>query len=245
MQGHPSRCPGRAASGSFRQLRAARGADAGSRTELCGAARAPGASVSRARARIRAGCRSRSRGAPGPTSRISTATSSSTSSTAPARWRSATPIRSCSRPSQRQLPLLTHGLDFPTEVKDEFVSLAAVDAPRPRCAARTKIGFCGPTGANAVEAALKLCKTATGRAEIVAFQGATTAARTARWRSRRSSRRRSASPTGCPACTSSPIPYALRCALGGRRERLGAALRRVPRALAARSDRRRIRCRRR
>ncbi len=36
---------------------------------------------------------------------------------------------------------------------------------------RTRIAFCGPTGANAVEAALKLAKTATGRSEIIAFHG--------------------------------------------------------------------------
>ncbi len=36
---------------------------------------------------------------------------------------------------------------------------------------RTKMHFCGPTGANAVDAAIKLCKTATGRGDIVSFQG--------------------------------------------------------------------------
>jgi diaminobutyrate-2-oxoglutarate transaminase len=36
---------------------------------------------------------------------------------------------------------------------------------------RMKVHFCGPTGANAVEAALKLCKTATGRGDVVTFQG--------------------------------------------------------------------------
>jgi diaminobutyrate-2-oxoglutarate transaminase len=70
----------------------------------------------------------------------------------------------------RQLPLLTHGLDFPTEIKDEFISAQLAMLPA-EMQARTKIGFCGPTGANAVEAALKLCKIATGRSEIVAFQG--------------------------------------------------------------------------
>jgi diaminobutyrate-2-oxoglutarate transaminase len=34
-----------------------------------------------------------------------------------------------------------------------------------------KVHFCGPTGANAVDAALRLCKTATGRGEVIAFQG--------------------------------------------------------------------------
>jgi diaminobutyrate-2-oxoglutarate transaminase len=38
--------------------------------------------------------------------------------------------------------------------------------------ARTRIEFCGPSGADAVDAALKLCKTATGRSDIIAFQGA-------------------------------------------------------------------------
>jgi len=34
-----------------------------------------------------------------------------------------------------------------------------------------KIHFCGPTGANGVEAAIKLCRTATGRTDVVTFQG--------------------------------------------------------------------------
>ncbi|MGH3981861.1 MAG: aminotransferase class III-fold pyridoxal phosphate-dependent enzyme [Pseudonocardiaceae bacterium] len=36
---------------------------------------------------------------------------------------------------------------------------------------RMKVHFCGPTGANAVDAALKLCKTATGRGDVISFQG--------------------------------------------------------------------------
>lgn len=72
---------------------------------------------------------------------------------------------------ERQLRVFVHGLDFPTPLKDEFVDLQLSllpDAMRDRM----KIQFCGPAGANAVDAALKLCKTATGRGEIVAFQGA-------------------------------------------------------------------------
>lgn len=71
---------------------------------------------------------------------------------------------------QEQLPHFQHGLDFPTEIRDEFVSVQLGLLPE-EMRGRTKIAFCGPTGANAVEAALKLCKTATGRSEIVAFQG--------------------------------------------------------------------------
>jgi diaminobutyrate-2-oxoglutarate transaminase len=71
---------------------------------------------------------------------------------------------------QRQLPLLVAALDFPTEPKDEFTSLQLQLLPEPM-RDRMRIQFCGPTGANAVDAALKLCKTATGRADIVSFHG--------------------------------------------------------------------------
>ena len=72
---------------------------------------------------------------------------------------------------ERQLRTLCHGLDFPTPLKDEFVELQLSLLPEDM-RGEMKIQFCGPTGANAVDAALKLCKTATGRGEIVAFQGA-------------------------------------------------------------------------
>src|SRR5438270_6032827 len=70
-----------------------------------------------------------------------------------------------------QLPLLTHGLDFPTQIRDEFIAAQLSMLPDPM-RSRTRIQFCGPSGADAVDAALKLCKTATGRSDIVAFQGA-------------------------------------------------------------------------
>jgi diaminobutyrate-2-oxoglutarate transaminase len=64
-----------------------------------------------------------------------------------------------------------HTLDLTTPVKDRFVQdlfdLLPVDLARD-----SKIQFCGPTGADAIEAALKLVKTATGRATMLAFQGA-------------------------------------------------------------------------
>jgi len=70
-----------------------------------------------------------------------------------------------------QLGVLTHGLDVPTPAKDAFThaQLAMLPASMRR---RMKIQFCDPSGANAVDAALKLCQTATGRAEVVSFQGA-------------------------------------------------------------------------
>jgi diaminobutyrate-2-oxoglutarate transaminase len=69
-----------------------------------------------------------------------------------------------------QLGVLTHGLDMPTPVKDEFTE-AQLDMLPAGMRDRMRIQFCGPTGANAVDAAIKLCKTATGRGDIVSFQG--------------------------------------------------------------------------
>jgi len=70
----------------------------------------------------------------------------------------------------RQLATHVHGLDFPTPVKDDFVDAHLALLPG-AMRDRMKMHFCGPTGANAVEAALKLCKIATGRSEVVTFQG--------------------------------------------------------------------------
>ncbi len=70
-----------------------------------------------------------------------------------------------------QLDVFIHGLDFPTPIKDEFVTRQLSMLPT-AMRDRMRIQFCGPTGANAVEAAVKLCKTATGRDDIIVFQGA-------------------------------------------------------------------------
>ncbi|OXM46127.1 diaminobutyrate--2-oxoglutarate transaminase family protein [Amycolatopsis alba] len=69
-----------------------------------------------------------------------------------------------------QLHVLTHGLDFPTPAKREFVDAQLSMLP-PGMRSRMKMHFCGPGGANAVDAAIKLCKTATGRGDLVSFQG--------------------------------------------------------------------------
>ncbi|HWL67162.1 MAG TPA: diaminobutyrate--2-oxoglutarate transaminase family protein [Geminicoccus sp.] len=70
----------------------------------------------------------------------------------------------------RQLELHAHGLDFPTPAKDAFVQAQLSMLPG-TMRDRMKLHFCGPAGANAVDAAIKLCKTATRRGEIVSFQG--------------------------------------------------------------------------
>ncbi|RZL03446.1 MAG: aminotransferase class III-fold pyridoxal phosphate-dependent enzyme [Rubrivivax sp.] len=66
------------------------------------------------------------------------------------------------------LPL--HTLDLTTPVKDEFVE--TLFSLLPSAFARdARIQFCGPTGADAIEASLKLVKVATGRQTILSFHG--------------------------------------------------------------------------
>lgn len=67
-----------------------------------------------------------------------------------------------------ELPLLT--LDLTTPVKDQFVQDLFGLLPE-ALAAEARIQFCGPTGTDAVEAALKLVRSATGRSTVLSFQG--------------------------------------------------------------------------
>ena len=69
-----------------------------------------------------------------------------------------------------QLGRFCHGLDLPTPAKDAFTEAQLSMLPV-GMRDRTRVHFCGPTGANAVDAAIKLCKTATGRGDVIAFQG--------------------------------------------------------------------------
>ncbi|MGA5301971.1 aspartate aminotransferase family protein [Nucisporomicrobium flavum] len=71
---------------------------------------------------------------------------------------------------QSQLGKLTHGLDLPTPVREEFKRRQLGMLPE-SMRGSMKMHFCGPTGADGVEAAVKLCKKATGRGTVVAFQG--------------------------------------------------------------------------
>ncbi|MFC7218623.1 diaminobutyrate--2-oxoglutarate transaminase family protein [Streptomyces polyrhachis] len=64
-----------------------------------------------------------------------------------------------------------HVLDLATPVKDHFTTELFSTLPA-GLAERARIQFCGPAGTDAVEAALKLAKAATGRSGILAFTGA-------------------------------------------------------------------------
>jgi diaminobutyrate-2-oxoglutarate transaminase len=63
-----------------------------------------------------------------------------------------------------------HTLDLTTPVKEEFVNELFSSLPE-GFQDKAKIQFCGPTGGDAIEAALKLVKTATRRQSILTFQG--------------------------------------------------------------------------
>ncbi|WP_400995027.1 diaminobutyrate--2-oxoglutarate transaminase [Agromyces sp. GXQ0307] len=66
---------------------------------------------------------------------------------------------------------IIHGLDMATSAKKAFIETfeRLVLAPR---SLDHKLQFTGPTGANAVEAALKVARQATGRSNVVAFTNA-------------------------------------------------------------------------
>ncbi|MUG72702.1 diaminobutyrate--2-oxoglutarate transaminase [Paenibacillus validus] len=66
------------------------------------------------------------------------------------------------------MPLLT--LDLTTPVKERFVD-ELFEALPSEFAGKARIQFCGPSGADAVEAAVKLVKTATGRSVMMSFHG--------------------------------------------------------------------------
>ncbi|MEU8520141.1 diaminobutyrate--2-oxoglutarate transaminase [Streptomyces sp. NBC_01216] len=66
---------------------------------------------------------------------------------------------------------ITHGLDMSTAAKRDFLETFRSTILEPR-ALPYKVMFPGPTGTNAVEAALKLARKVTGRQQIVSFTNA-------------------------------------------------------------------------
>lgn len=64
-----------------------------------------------------------------------------------------------------------HVLDLATPVKDAFTTELFATLPPP-LADDARVQFCGPAGTDAVEAALKLVRTATGRSGLLSFTGA-------------------------------------------------------------------------
>ncbi|WP_417842947.1 diaminobutyrate--2-oxoglutarate transaminase [Thalassospira sp.] len=63
---------------------------------------------------------------------------------------------------------ITHGLDMHTSAKEEFLSAMESKIFKPRNM-EYKVQFTGPTGTNAVEAALKLARRVKGRENVISF----------------------------------------------------------------------------
>ncbi len=63
---------------------------------------------------------------------------------------------------------LVHGLDMATEAKGAFLNTLNQVILKPR-RMNYKVQFTGPTGANAVEAALKIARNVTGRSNVISF----------------------------------------------------------------------------
>lgn len=112
-----------------------------------------------------------------------------------------------------QLGTFGHGLDFPTPVKDAFTEAQLAMLP-PVLRRGMKLHFCGPTGANAVEAAVKLCKTATGRGDVVSFQGGFHGCTHAAMALSGRVAQKEPVPGGVPGVHFFPYSYCSRCPLG-------------------------------
>jgi diaminobutyrate-2-oxoglutarate transaminase len=70
----------------------------------------------------------------------------------------------------RQLETLVHTIDFPTEVRLDLIERLEAIAPGD-LAGNSRVVFGGPTGSDAIEAAIKLAKYNTGGHGLIAFRG--------------------------------------------------------------------------
>lgn len=114
---------------------------------------------------------------------------------------------------------LVHALDFPTDTRVSLLRRLKAILPG-KLRQRVRFHFGGPTGSDAVEAALKLVRTHTGRAGVIAFQGS--------YHGMTADALSVTSDTSCGGPQSTPVhfmpfPYCYRCPLGLERESCGLA----------------------
>jgi diaminobutyrate-2-oxoglutarate transaminase len=127
------------------------------------------------------------------------------------------------RAASEQQQRLVHALDFPTEARLRLMrKLREIVPGALRRTARFHFG--GPTGSDAVEAALKLTRGATGRRSVVAFQGS--------YHGMTEGALAVTSDTTCGGPTDTPVqfmpyPYCYRCPLGLRPQSCGLACARL------------------
>lgn len=105
-----------------------------------------------------------------------------------------------------------HVLDLATAEKDDYTGALFENLPR-EFAESAKVHFCGPAGTDAVEAALKLTQTATGRRGVLAFTGAYHGMTAGALAATGNVAVKQPLPTGGEV-TRLPYPYAYRCPFG-------------------------------
>ncbi|WP_435822070.1 diaminobutyrate--2-oxoglutarate transaminase [Actinacidiphila alni] len=106
-----------------------------------------------------------------------------------------------------------HVLDLATPVKDAFTTALFETLP-PALAEHGRIQFCGPAGTDAVEAAIKLARTATGRGGLLAFSGAYHGMTTAALAATGDTAVRGTVGEADARVTRLPYPYDYRCPFG-------------------------------
>lgn len=117
------------------------------------------------------------------------------------------------RYTRAQQDELIHALDFPTENKMEAIQKIMGLLPAHLRDLYT-INFVGPTGSDAIEAAVKLAKMATGRSGLVAFSGAYHGMTTTALSLTADTSLRSKFQLGNEPVHFVPYSYCYRCALG-------------------------------
>src|SRR5512136_2137002 len=114
---------------------------------------------------------------------------------------------------KKQAEKFTHGLDFPSEAR-VALSKKLVELATGGLKENSKVLMCGPTGADAVEGAIKLAKFITKKSGVISFEGG--------WHgvsgvSLSLTAKRAAKANylpGVPEIYFAPYPYCFRCPLG-------------------------------
>ena len=108
---------------------------------------------------------------------------------------------------------ILHALDLMTPAKDEFANTLLSILPK-ELAEKAKIQFCSPSGTDATEAAIKLCKTATGRSTVIAFSGGYHGMGHSSMALTGNLNAKSKIPNIMPGVQFMPYPYSYRCPMG-------------------------------
>ncbi len=111
----------------------------------------------------------------------------------------------------QQLPL--HTLDITTPLKEAFVDELFASLP-PAFAQEARVHFCAPTGADGIEAAVKLAKIATGRSGVLSFHGGYHGSTHATMSLSGTLHQKGDVPGLMPEVQFLPYPYAYRCPFG-------------------------------